>query len=194
MTFEIDRGTPSPTTVAPSWPVSVQAYRRCHIDGLALDMFGDCARCTQARYDARRKSRTTTLIVIAACLAGFLALVVLYKWNARSEERVAQRTALEISARSPGRLTVYTMAGCSACEMARSHMDSKGIPYVERRIDDDATAYAELQKLHGGSGVVPTFVVGDEVLKGFDARGILLQQAMAKHGLKPRAASPEEQP
>jgi len=64
-------------------------------------------------------------------------------------------------------------------------MSEHSVAYEERRVDEDDGARRELQAL-GKGVIVPTFVVdSDQVLTGFDVRGVRLSEALAKHGIAP---------
>jgi glutaredoxin 3 len=76
---------------------------------------------------------------------------------------------------------VYTTSSCPHCRRAKEFLDARGVAYVERRIDEDASAQRELAAR--GRMVVPTFVVDDDVQAGLDARGVLLEQLLRRHGL-----------
>jgi glutaredoxin len=102
--------------------------------------------------------------------------------TARREARDEARTA--VAAQNAGRVVVYTTSSCGACKMAKAWMKNNNVAYVERSIDTDPTAHAELAKIATGRIVVPTFLVEDEVLAGFDPQGIRLTQAMQKHGMR----------
>ncbi len=69
----------------------------------------------------------------------------------------------QASARFP--VTLYTATDCPPCDSARRLLRTRGIPFIERLIneDDDATA---LQQLSGGR-TVPTLTVGGQVIRVF---------------------------
>lgn len=66
--------------------------------------------------------------------------------------------------------------------MAKSGMGQHGVAYEERRVDTDERAHQELAGL-GKGVVVPTFVVDEQVLVGFDVRGVRLSEALKAHGI-----------
>jgi glutaredoxin len=159
------------------------SFRTCVTHGLPMDASGDCAQCSHERtVAAARLARRRWITALAAFIA-LLSLAGFGYWRSTRAERLSKLAATTISQRYPGQLVVYTMQGCGACSLAKQHMDAQGIPYVARPIDSDPTAVAEMEYLNARL-VVPTFVVGDEVMEGFDPSGITLNRAMAKHGIK----------
>jgi len=179
---------PPPSGGAQLHHVDIQRFRRCHRDGLALDAFGNCERCDFLKAEkALRDTRNAKLGMVI----GAVALVVLvlggWWWSGR-QERAAKVAAAQIAAVNENKLVIYTMQSCGACRLARAHLQKRGIPFVERAIDQDPSAFAELEKLNPDRSV-PTFVIGDEVMIGIDPAGILLDQALAKRGMLPAPAS-----
>lgn len=155
--------------------------RRCHVDGLPLDFAGNCSRCETKRAEQVIKDQRRLWIIFAAALGAAVLGVVMIFLYLGYEERAGRRAAAEISARNNHQLVVYTMEGCQACGIAKRHMQERGIPYVEKDIDRDPGAFAELARL--GDVRVPTFIVGDEVLVGFDMRGVRLNEALRRHNM-----------
>lgn len=64
----------------------------------------------------------------------------------------------------------YTTATWPHCPPAKEYLVNKGVSLVERDIRADISAKEELLKL--GSRGVPTIVIGDEVIIGFDKEKI----------------------
>ena len=62
-------------------------------------------------------------------------------------------------------VTLYTSTDCSPCESGRRLLQSRGVPFVERRVltGDDAEA---LDRLTGGRSV-PTLTIGSQALRGY---------------------------
>ncbi|KQV51059.1 MULTISPECIES: glutaredoxin family protein [unclassified Duganella] len=79
----------------------------------------------------------------------------------RSSTTQQKRAATTLPARMPY-IVMYATATCPYCAKARAHMAARGIPYEER----DAGDSQEFGQL-GGRGV-PLFVIGSEVLHGFN--------------------------
>lgn len=195
MDFEVARPAPPPPSPptghlfhAPTYPSAFPTTlaRRCHVDGLELNGFGDCARCMREREIATARRDRHRWIAIGVALAVLLGLAAFGLWMRRVDERAAREAAASISSRNADKVTVYTMTSCGACRIARAYLDSHDIPYQERSIDSDVSAMMEIDKLKSGSIMVPTFVVGDEVITGFDPTGLTLEKAIQKHGIKKR--------
>lgn len=64
------------------------------------------------------------------------------------------------------KVTVYTTKTWPHCPPAKEYLANKGIHFVEKDIRDDQDAKKELLKL--GSRSVPTIVIDDKVIVGFD--------------------------
>jgi glutaredoxin len=185
--FELDHLPTSSVPPAPGpsayAPPQQRYVRRCHRDGLELDAFGDCARCQHERAEAQLRADKRGKLAVLAVIAMVVGAIVLgFAWSAKSSSE-GRSAAATISARNGNQLVVYTSNGCGACAYAKKYMDEHGIPYVERRIDSDTSAYAELASLNGPI-VVPTFVAGDEVMSGMDPTGATLERALTKHGIR----------
>lgn len=155
--------------------------RRCHVDGLALDHTGSCSRCETKRAEQVLRDQRRLWIIFAAAIGTAILGVVMIFLYLGYEERAGKRAAAEISRQNNHQLVVYTMQGCQACGIAKRHMQDRGIPFVEKDIDRDPGAFAELSRL--GDVRVPTFIVGDEVLVGFDIRGVRLNEALKRHNM-----------
>jgi len=69
----------------------------------------------------------------------------------------------QTAARYP--VTLYTGNDCSPCDSGRRLLQTRGVPYAERRVlnDDDAAA---LDRLTGGRSV-PTLMIGGQALRGY---------------------------
>jgi glutaredoxin len=84
----------------------------------------------------------------------------------------------------PGtRVIMYATKHCPVCVKARRWLLDQGIPYIERDLEEDAAAAAELQAKAGAQGVpasgVPMFEVDGKIVPGFDP-GVLLKLWRAK--------------
>lgn len=159
---------------------------RCATHGLLLDDAGTCARCAR-EADAHDGRRTLTrLVVLAFAIVAALALyrVGTATYEALASGRVANKSTVAAApATNASRLVVYTTASCGVCRLAKTWMSEHAVAYEERRVDEDEGARRELAGL-GKGVVVPTFVVdNDQVLTGFDVRGVRLSQALEAHGI-----------
>ncbi|HVH32926.1 MAG TPA: glutaredoxin family protein [Tahibacter sp.] len=64
-------------------------------------------------------------------------------------------------------VTLYVMPQCGYCEKAREQLTRRGVTWQERDIVESAEAKREFDA-KGGVGT-PLIVIGDEIIKGFDA-------------------------
>jgi glutaredoxin len=62
-------------------------------------------------------------------------------------------------------VTLYSAADCAPCDSGRRLLQTRGIPYTERLINDDADAEALLRL--SDARTVPVLTVGKQVLRGF---------------------------
>jgi glutaredoxin-like YruB-family protein len=62
---------------------------------------------------------------------------------------------------------LFTQPDCPPCRWAKSHMEDKGIAFVERDITEDPQAVDDLVSKYQ-SRSTPTLVIGEEVMIGFD--------------------------
>ena len=64
---------------------------------------------------------------------------------------------------------VYSTNWCAYCKMAKQYLESKGVAYVEKNIEEDENAHKELMdKIGGNFRGVPVLDVFGEVILGFD--------------------------
>lgn len=83
-------------------------------------------------------------------------------------------------------VTVYSTPWCAFCHTEMQWLDSLGIKYVKRDIEEDEGAKEELlSKVDGVFKGVPTTDIGGEVIIGFDRPK--LQAALEAKGIKPAA-------
>lgn len=64
------------------------------------------------------------------------------------------------------KVLAYTTKTCPHCINAKNYMKASGILFEERDVNDNPMAREEYQKL--GVQGVPAFVIGDQVIVGFD--------------------------
>lgn len=127
-------------------------------------------------------------IALALCMAGAHAQV--YKWkdakgvthygdtaprHARAVQLAqpaepARPDALPYEVARAARsspVTLYTTAGCGACDAGRSLLRERGIPFAEKTV----SSAADQQRLQeaGSDGKLPLLVVGRDKLVGFEA-------------------------
>lgn len=67
-------------------------------------------------------------------------------------------------------IIMYTTSTCPHCKTAKSYLMERGYPFIEKNAQLDPVAAAEMRakKLMG----VPSFIIGEEAIVGFDARKI----------------------
>ena len=82
---------------------------------------------------------------------------------------------------------VYSTVGCAFCATEKQWLDKLGVKYTAKNIDEDKAAEKELlDKLGGTYQGVPTTVINDEVIVGFNRPA--LQTALVASDLIPQAA------
>ncbi|MBS1186371.1 MAG: hypothetical protein H6R04_389 [Burkholderiaceae bacterium] len=64
-------------------------------------------------------------------------------------------------------VTLYSASGCGACDEGRTLLKNRGIPFVEKTINNSADA--ERMKQAGGDGRLPFLTVGRNSQAGFEA-------------------------
>jgi len=64
-------------------------------------------------------------------------------------------------------VTLYTTAGCGACDAARALLRQRGIPFTEKTVASDADQ--QQLKQAGSDGQLPLLLVGRDKLVGFEA-------------------------
>jgi glutaredoxin len=71
---------------------------------------------------------------------------------------------------------IYGTSWCGACKAAREHFKQRHIPFVDKDIEKDAAAAAELERKakRGGLrlGGVPVLDIGGHLMMGFDAASV----------------------
>ena len=98
---------------------------------------------------------------------------------ARMPSRVRTAASSDASAGASGRVEIilYSADWCGACRSAKRYMDSKGIDYDERDVDQDRFKDEMLAK--AGPGGIPVFDVEGQILRGFSPQRLeqLIQDA-----------------
>jgi len=67
----------------------------------------------------------------------------------------------------PKDVTIYTTRACPHCARAKSLLKTKGIPFKEIDVTDDAQKRKELEERYGWM-TVPIIVIGDKFIGGAD--------------------------
>ncbi|HEY1042303.1 MAG TPA: glutaredoxin family protein [Telluria sp.] len=85
-------------------------------------------------------------------------------------------------------VTIYTTAGCAACDMARKALAARGVPYTEKTVT--SAADSEQLKAAGGANQLPFIMVGRTRLTGFEAETLTAALNAAAYP-KQRVVGPE---
>lgn len=65
---------------------------------------------------------------------------------------------------------VYSKSDCQPCRLTKRAFDAKGVKYVEKKVDEDPEALAEIKSL--GYLQVPVVVAGDVHWSGLNPKQI----------------------
>lgn len=68
------------------------------------------------------------------------------------------------TARAP--VVMYMIPKCLSCDMARTYLQRRKVPFTEKNVEGNRLLIEELKK-KAGSLSVPTILVGDKVMQGF---------------------------
>lgn len=64
---------------------------------------------------------------------------------------------------------IYSTTWCAYCKMLKKYLSDKGVAWVEKDIENDATAHQELmEKIDGNFRGVPVSDVNGTLVLGFD--------------------------
>lgn len=64
-------------------------------------------------------------------------------------------------------VVLYSVATCDACDLVRSYLQGRGVPFNERDVADDAELQEELIAKSGELSV-PVVTIGEEVVDGYN--------------------------
>jgi glutaredoxin-like YruB-family protein len=68
---------------------------------------------------------------------------------------------------------IYSTTWCGYCKMLKQYLDNKGVAWVEKDIETDASAHEELMdKIQGNFRGVPVSDVNGTIVLGFDRPSI----------------------
>ena len=95
------------------------------------------------------------------------AFVLVFNWQSVAE---TVRGPVDYVAEEAGPVTVYGTEWCGYCKRTKRFLRTRDIPFKERDIEKSAPAYDAFQRL-GGRGV-PVVTVGDQVVHGYNLRGL----------------------
>lgn len=100
------------------------------------------------------------------------------------------KSAKEIAAANP--VVVYSVPNCDPCDLVRNVLSTRGVPFSEKNVQDDAAIQTEL-KGKAGDLTVPAVLVGATVLTGYNRAA--LDSALSQAGYPiPDAVSPAGAP
>jgi glutaredoxin 3 len=69
---------------------------------------------------------------------------------------------------SVAKVEVYTTAFCPFCTRAKSLLKSKGVPFVEIDVTEDAELRQKMVELSGGRRTVPEIFIDGKIVGGYD--------------------------
>ncbi|MCC6201738.1 MAG: glutaredoxin family protein [Gammaproteobacteria bacterium] len=69
-------------------------------------------------------------------------------------------------------VTLFSIAECDACDLVRNALDSREVPYNEKNVSDNKENQDELLRVTGGTLSVPTVLVGENSLRGYNRSAI----------------------
>lgn len=64
-------------------------------------------------------------------------------------------------------VVIYTTKSCPHCRKAIAHLDRRGVPYVNKDVEDDSRAEKEYLEKGKGRRGVPLIDVGGKILRGY---------------------------
>ena len=79
-------------------------------------------------------------------------------------------------------ITMYSTSWCGYCRKARSWLNSRGYPFVEKNIEKDPVAHKEYMVAGKGYRGVPLIVVNGKSFRGFNKRSVKrsIEQVLAE--------------
>jgi len=63
-------------------------------------------------------------------------------------------------------VVLYSAKKCASCDLARTYLQKRGVPFSEKNVEGDRKLQDELIKQSGGLSV-PTITVGSKVMRGY---------------------------
>ena len=80
------------------------------------------------------------------------------------------------------KVIIYSTTWCAFCKTEKQYLDSKGVKYTVKDVEEDKAAYEELMSKNGGQFQgVPVTDIDGELILGFDRRKI--DEVITKKGL-----------
>ena len=174
---------------------------RCEKHGLAAGPEGECVVCLrESRTQAARRALRWVVGVVGVVLALCAAVLVLRTVRAQAESAATAARLAEESRPSAavaeeqariaraGRpptsdeiqaavratpVLMFSTSWCPHCERARKYFRASGVTWVEKDIDTDAQAAAELKRRTGGRAIPVIEVDGQQLPPGFGEQPVL---------------------
>ena len=69
-------------------------------------------------------------------------------------------------------VVIYTTQSCPHCRKALAHLDRRGVPYVNKDVENDRGAEKEYLEKGNGRRGVPLIDVGGKILRGYSPRSL----------------------
>jgi glutaredoxin 3 len=66
------------------------------------------------------------------------------------------------------KVEVYTTSFCPFCTRAKSLLKSKGVPFIEIDVTEDAELRQKMVELSGGRRTVPEIFINDKIVGGYE--------------------------
>ncbi|MHB8535038.1 MAG: glutaredoxin domain-containing protein [Sulfuricaulis sp.] len=63
-------------------------------------------------------------------------------------------------------VTLYSVPSCGSCDLARTYLKKRQVPFTEHNLENDVDQQQKLKK-KTGSLSVPTITIGSKVMKGY---------------------------
>ncbi len=100
-------------------------------------------------------------------------------------KKAAEKAAEGDQAAGRPLVTLYGASWCGACQAAKAWLKRHGVPFIDKDVDQDPGAQAELEAKAARAGLRPTGIpvidVAGDLMVGFDPNA--LEQALEKKGL-----------
>ncbi len=69
-------------------------------------------------------------------------------------------------------VVIYTTQSCPHCRKALAHLDRRGVPYVNKDVENDRSAEREYLEKGKGRRGVPLIDIGGKILRGYSPRSL----------------------
>lgn len=96
------------------------------------------------------------------------------------------------SATYTGPATLYRIAECDGCDQIKEFMTARNIRVIEKNVSDNEEYRKELQEKTGGELKVPTILIGDSTVVGYNRSKMLSALSDAGYRLTERDGDEED--